>query len=49
MKRCAKPVYGREGGAEDFYIRVENETRRLNTKEAHDYISRFFPRRSGQT
>jgi len=48
-RRSAKPVYVREGGAEDFYIRVENETRRLNTREAHDYISLTFPRRSSQT
>jgi len=49
VRRCAKPVYVREGRAEDLYIRVENETRRLNTREAHDYISLTFPRRSSQT
>ena len=49
VRRSTKPVYVREGGAEDFYIRVENETRRLNTREAHDYISETFPRKSGQT
>lgn len=49
VRPSAKPVYVRESGAADFYIRVENETRRLNTREAHDYISLNFPRRSGQT
>jgi len=44
--RSANPVYVREGDAADFYIRVENTTRKLNTREAHDYIGLNFPRRS---
>ena len=48
-RRSAKPVYVREGGAENFYIRVENQTRKLNIREAHEYMSETFPRRSSQT
>jgi len=49
VRRSAKPVYVRKGSAEDFYIRVENQTRKLNIREALDYVSRNFPRRFGQT
>ncbi len=49
IRQSAVPVYVREGGAENFYIRIENETGKLNTREAVDYISRTFPRRFEQT
>ena len=49
VRRSARPVYVREGGAEDFYVRIENETRKLNTREVLDYMTRTFPRRSSHT
>jgi hypothetical protein len=42
VRRSPNPVYVRENGDEKFYIRVENESRPLNIREAQEYITQHF-------
>lgn len=41
-----RPVYVEEGGAASFYLRMGNTTRRLDAREAVDYVSRRWPKHS---
>jgi hypothetical protein len=49
VKPSDKAMFIRQGDAKDLYVRVQNETRKLNTEEAIDYVKRTFPRRSSRT